>query len=101
LEPAKITLVTVWLHLIAAVPLAAVTATVAGERRQLFRGEPWAIFVYPLCVVGILDSYWVLYWTRREMVVVVLGIVLVMRSVYRAATAPQPDAGHTTLPRVS
>jgi hypothetical protein len=43
--------------------------------------------VYPLCVVGILDSYRVMYWSRTEMVVPTLAIALVMASVYRAAAS--------------
>jgi hypothetical protein len=51
------------------------------------RGELWALAVYPLCVVGVLDSYRITYWTDTHMVVPVLGIALVMRSVYRRAQA--------------
>jgi hypothetical protein len=57
------------------------------------RGELWALLVYPLCVVGILDSYRVMYWTRTEMVVPTLAIALLMGSVYRAAGARATD-GH-------
>lgn len=53
-------------------------------------GELWALFVYPLCVVGMLDSYRVMYWSRTHMVVPVLAIGLLMASVYRATASSRP-----------
>jgi oligosaccharide repeat unit polymerase len=60
-------------------------------------GEFWALLVYPLGVVGILDSYRIAFWTTTNMVVPVLGIALLMGRVYRlaapgAAEAPQFEA---------
>jgi hypothetical protein len=44
--------------------------------------------VLPLCVVGILDSYRAVYWSRTEMVEPTLAITLLMGRIYRvAATA--------------
>jgi len=58
-------------------------------------GELWALFVYPLCVVGILDSYRLMYWSRTEMVVPTLAIVVLMGSI-RRARAQSTAAGRTT-----
>lgn len=48
------------------------------------RGELWALFVYPLIVAGILDSYRILYWTRTEMVLPVVVLTFVCLGWYRA-----------------
>jgi hypothetical protein len=58
------------------------------------RGELWALLVYPLCVVGILDSYRVMYWPRTEMVVPTVAIIMLMGSVYRAAAARAAGEAH-------
>lgn len=49
------------------------------------RGELWAVCVYPLCLVGILDSFRIMYWGRTEMVVPTLAIAVLMGAVYAAA----------------
>ena len=70
-------------------------AAIGAVFERFRRGELWAMLVYPLCVVGILDSYRVMYWSRTEMVVPTLAIVVLMGSVYRAvgsraASGPAP-----------
>jgi hypothetical protein len=63
------------------------------------RGELWALLVYPLCVVGILDSYRVMYWSRTQMVVPVLAIVVLMGSMYRAES--REATSRQAKPRIS
>jgi hypothetical protein len=52
------------------------------------RGELWALLVYPVVVAGILDSYRILYWTRTELVLPVLVMVLVCAGWYRDRRDP-------------
>jgi hypothetical protein len=49
------------------------------------RGELWALCAYPLCLVGILDSYRIVFWTSTNMVVPLLGIAWVLGRAYRLA----------------
>jgi hypothetical protein len=66
-------------------------AAIGAVYARFRHGELWAIFVYALCVVGILDSFRILYWGRTEMVVPTLAIVLLMTRVYAAAKQdPEP-----------
>jgi hypothetical protein len=68
-------------------------AAIGAVYARFRRGELWAVLVYALCVVGILDSFRIMYWSRTEMVVPTLAIVLVMTSVYAAARQdPGPRA---------
>ena len=60
-------------------------AAIGAVYARFRHGELWAIFVYALCVVGILDSFRILYWGRTEMVVPTLAIVVLMTRVYAAA----------------
>jgi positive regulator of sigma E activity len=60
------------------------------------RGELWAVLVYPVVAVGVLDSYRILYWTHTEMVVPVVVFAAVVLPLYRArrvAGAVAPAAG--------
>ncbi len=60
-------------------------AGIGAVHARFRRGELWAVFVYALCVVGILDSYRIMYWGRTEMVVPTLAIIVLMTKVYAAA----------------
>ena len=60
-------------------------AAIGAVYARFRHGELWAIVVYALCVVGILDSFRILYWGRTEMVVPTLAIVVLMTRVYAAA----------------
>jgi hypothetical protein len=60
-------------------------AAIGAVHARFRHGELWAIFVYALCVVGILDSFRILYWGRTEMVVPTVAIALLMTRVYRVA----------------
>jgi hypothetical protein len=60
-------------------------AAIGAVHARFRHGELWAILVYALCVVGILDSFRILYWGRTEMVVPTVAIMLLMTRVYRVA----------------
>jgi hypothetical protein len=76
-------------------------AAIGAVYARFRHGELWALLVYPLCVVGILDSYRVMYWSRTEMVVPVLAIILLMASVYRAAADSRRTEVRQMKPTVS
>ncbi len=67
-------------------------AAIGAVYARFRHGELWAICVYALCVVGILDSFRILYWGRTEMVVPTVAIALLMTRVY-AAARQEPGLG--------
>ena len=74
-------------------------AAIGAVFARLRRFELWALAVYPLCLVGILDSYRITYWTTTQMVVPLVAIALVMRVTYRVSheetSRSQPHPLHT------
>ena len=50
-------------------------------------GSSWALFLYPLLFVGIVDSYRILYWTQSRMLVPAVLLVFVARRVGRERLA--------------
>jgi hypothetical protein len=76
-------------------------AAIGAVFARFRRGELWALLIYPLCVVGMLDSYRVMYWSRTQMVVPVLAISLLMASVYRAKAESRRTEARQMKPTVS
>jgi hypothetical protein len=59
---------------------------------RLRAGELWAILIYPLVVVGVIDSFRTMYWSQSRLLIPVIVIAFVVAQTPRHSAASQASA---------